>query len=500
MKKQILLILMSAPLLLLHSCSKIAPENHAIVETTTNNLILDSNTIVLSDAIKIASAFLQEISHSSSAITIKSALTITKNGKPYLHVVNTNNNAGFVILSADSIYTPILAYNTNGNFNLDKKDINGGLAKWVNAHGKSLDYVRANKSPYLDSIAFTNKNRWRELGYKYNLSTSKINSTQQGIRPHTMSVPVQTTWDLISIVTSYLPPIGPLTKVNYNQVWPYNDDCPQIPNWVSDPFDTHGRWLAGCGPVAIAQIMNYWNIPSTGRYDWSQMKDLNGGGIHFIPMLLADIGSTKLSGVGNILSFYGGLNWSGGTFAQYGAGPFSIIHNVNETFADDYYAPYVFGNFGYSSASRTTTITDQLANPINGIAYGSLLASEVLDNNRPCMITATTGQNNLGLGLLYLPYADFHTWICEGDQRWTTVFTYQLTHYDPMGGIANIQTSYSYSFIDYLYMNWGWGGKDNGFFYNSNINYTQPYQDAATPDPNNVPFLDFQTVVYNIHP
>jgi hypothetical protein len=121
------------------------------------------------------------------------------------------------------------------------------------------------------------------------------------------------------------------------------------------------------------------------------------------------------------------------------------------------------------------------------------------------MITATTGQNNLGLGLLYWPYADFHTWICEGDQRWNTTITYQTIYYEPMnlgGGIANIVYSNSYTQTDFLYMNWGWGGHDNGFFYNSNQNYTQPYNSDSgflQADLANSNFLDFQTVIYNIH-
>ena len=49
-------------------------------------------------------------------------------------------------------------------------------------------------------------------------------------------------------------------------------------------------------------------------------------------------------------------------------------------------------------------------------------------------------------------------------------------------------------------MNWGWGGVGNGFFYNSQINYTQAVNSYGGSNvPNQPDFLDFQTVVYNIH-
>ena len=260
----------------------------------------------------------------------------------------------------------------------------------------------------------------------------------------------------------------------------------------------------------MGQIMYFWQNPNP-RYDWTKMKDLSGQGIHYIPLLLADIGSTQLDGIGSILSFYGFYNWSGGTFAQYGAGPFSFIQNANETFADDYYAPFVFGKFGFTSASRTDPLTAQMTNPINGVSYGNLLASEIMTYRRPCMITATTGQTNLFLGLLYTPYFNFHTWVCEGDQQWVTTTTQTITYYYYVGTDPALHTnqtvSTSTTYTDYLYMNWGWGTKyssDNGFFYNSQVNYTQPYSNAypngPIPDPKKyTPFMDFQTIVYNIH-
>lgn len=83
MKSKILPTLMSISFLLLYSCSKNVSESTVpIVSTTTQNIISDSNTIVLSDAVKIAMAFLQDRNH-GTAVSVKSAVTITKKRCPF---------------------------------------------------------------------------------------------------------------------------------------------------------------------------------------------------------------------------------------------------------------------------------------------------------------------------------------------------------------------------------------------------------------------------------
>ena len=485
MKSKILSAMLSVSLLLLYSCNKNVSETDIpIVSSTTQNIISDSNTIVLSDAVKIAIVFLQERNHCNS-VSIKSATTITKKGAPFLHVVNANNNAGFVLLSADSVYTPILAYNTKGNFSIEKKDLNTGIAVLFNSHSHSLDYIKNNKTKYTDSIAIINKSLLQELGRKYKINTATTSSAigNNRLTPYYFPAPPPYT---VSSTTTFTDSVGPLCGTAWDQSVGYNNDCPTrgfLGATAPDSWPNFGHWLAGCGPVAMGQIMFYWKYPNhtiSGDLDWSKMHDITTGiGAQYISKLLADIG------------FAGGAIYN--------------IGNTGETFMDDTNEPVVFDLwYGYSLASRTIGRDGQVTNPINGVAYASLLASEIMDHNRPCIITASTGETNLFLGLLYTPYSDAHTWVCEGDQRSTSVITYTTTYYWFVNGDNSMhinQTTYSNTFVnDYLYMNWGWGGRDNGFFYNSNINYTQPNQDLVTSDLSNSNFMDFQTIVYNIHP
>lgn len=460
------------------------------MQIITKDFIIDSSTIKLSDAVKIAREFLKEISHNSS-INIESAVTITKLGVPFVHVINTTNNQGFAILSADSNYTPILAYNVKGCFSINEKSLNAGIAVWLNTHSQSIDFIHNTKNSYTDSISTINKSLWKALGKKYNLSSSySVNNLNGSIyfsnplyitAPDDPAPPPLTT---VSSLSTPLPPVGPLCGTNWDQLSPYNAYCPTtglLGASAPSGSPNNGHWAAGCGPVAMGQIMYYWNTPNNGRYDWSVMKDLLGQGIHYIPMLLADIGS------------------EGGAIYNIG--------NTGETFMDDTYAPDLFKLFGYSSAVRTTSRLEQITNPINGVAYGALLADEIINHRRPCMITATTGQINLFLGLLYAPELNFHTWVCEGDQQWNILTTYTTTSYRPYSsgaGIKSIVVTPVTSVVDYLYMNWGWGqtaSVDNGFYYNSTVNYTQAINGITmNADPNQNNYLDFQTVIYNIHP
>ena len=322
------------------------------------------------------------------------------------------------------------------------------------------------------------------MGRKYDINKLTTSSALGNNRLTPFYFPAPPPYTVSSTTTITIP-VGPLCGTEWNQTVGYNNDCPTtglFGTTAPGSWPNNGHWLSGCGPVAIGQIMYYWQYPNatiSGSLDWSQMKDLSGAGIHYIPLLLADIGN-----VGQ---------------AIYNIG------NTGETFMDDINAAGVFTSwYGYSSAERTLGRNEQVTNPINGVAYSSLLASEIIDNHRPCIITASSGQNNWFLGLLYSPLLDFHTWVCEGDQRSTSVITYTTTYYWFVSGDNSMhinQTSYSNTFVyDYLYMNWGWGGVGNGFFYNSQINYTQAVNSYGGSNvPNQPDFLDFQTVVYNIH-
>ena len=86
MKRVLLLIIV---IFLAFSCSKQLSDPHASPQSTTApNLQIDGTGVTLLSAQSLALQFLQNKSP-DIAVTIKDAETITKNGKPYFHVINT---------------------------------------------------------------------------------------------------------------------------------------------------------------------------------------------------------------------------------------------------------------------------------------------------------------------------------------------------------------------------------------------------------------------------
>lgn len=75
--------------------------------------------------------------------------------------------------------------------------------------------------------------------------------------------------------------VGPLLTSSWNQTPPYNLFCPSGGGSCSGYYD--GRCAAGCGPVAMAQIMRYWAWPprspcdpswtEDGHFRWADMPD-----------------------------------------------------------------------------------------------------------------------------------------------------------------------------------------------------------------------------------
>lgn len=82
-----------------------------------------------------------------------------------------------------------------------------------------------------------------------------------------------------------------------------------------------------------------------------------------------------------------------------------------------------------------------------------------------------------------------HYWICDGMRRMTQQKLYVFTEWQPnenghfLPGWGSIDNPFSYGGIvyGYLHMNWGWGGKCNGWFANA----TSPGKGYEYDNPNN---------------
>ncbi|MBQ3710536.1 MAG: C10 family peptidase [Bacteroidales bacterium] len=130
-------------------------------------------------------------------------------------------NTGFVILSSDDRYRPLVGYSTEGIFNPD--DMAPALQDYLDGITASRSHRNAVQDP---NVA----HEWETLR-----RNGHVNEPYRGKDD------------------SYL------VETKWNQNYPYNYCCPV------DSDGPGGHVYAGCVATAAAQLMRFWNFPAQGR-------------------------------------------------------------------------------------------------------------------------------------------------------------------------------------------------------------------------------------------
>lgn len=227
--------------------------------------------------------------------------------------------------------------------------------------------------------------------------------------------------------------VGPFLPTTWGQGERYNDELTslQCENYLN------GRPPTGCVATAMAQIMRYWQHPST--YNWSIMPSYankymsSTTGTLEIAKLMKDIGTSV-----------------------------NMTYDCNQGSTSSLpYARSAFVNtFSYSSSASiinydSSTIESYFIPQIN--------------MNIPILMSGVDA--TLGVG---------HAWVCDGYKRNVTT----LIH-NP-GTVYEYQT-YAISGF-YLSLNWGWNGGSNGWFLYTNFS------------PSNYNFNSGQQCIISIQP
>ncbi len=235
-------------------------------------------------------------------------IDIIKDGyDPVAYVVNYGEEEGWQIISARKDYYPVLAYNDEGYFNLN--DIyDCGVIDWVEAMKedvRNIDKVSEDtiagirnmwrQYEVMDISADANFNRisassyssddyyiaqgimmdsisaWRAKGYEVKFPNSDGTGDESWATEmfewlQTCTHPIYEEWwtNLVAIVRKDWADVDETPNfmlstwgqiAGYNQSFPYLSDVK-----IAD---------AGCGPVAVGQIMRYFEYPKS--YSWSSM-------------------------------------------------------------------------------------------------------------------------------------------------------------------------------------------------------------------------------------
>ncbi|MDR1201293.1 MAG: C10 family peptidase [Tannerellaceae bacterium] len=246
-------------------------------------------------------------------------------GKPDFHIINYTNG-GFVIVSADKRIPPVIAYSDDSEFDFEG-EFPPGLQMWMDNVSQNVKDKRAeNAEPDASTTAM------------WNAFTGNIVAAPPA---PTYCTPVGATYTNYQTIT-----YGPLLTTTWSQMTGYNEALTYM------GCSVNGYPPVGCVPLAFAQLMRYYQKPSS--YSWSSM----GPGSSILQNLLKDLGT--------YLGTYYDCDGSG---------------------TDTYYIQSVLPtHYGYSSCTSS------------GYNYNSLY--NYISTNKPVLITGC------GTGC--------HMWICDG--------------------------------------------------------------------------------------
>ena len=148
---------------------------------------------------------------------------MTESGTPALYVFNFDG--GYMIVSADDVAQPILAFGEEGCF--DANQISDGLAYFLGHYARQIDYAVTHNMTAEPEIAA----QWEQIEREGRLTPNRA------IRGN----------------------IEPLVTLSWNQDYPYNAYCP------TGQGGPQGHAYAGCVATAMSMMLKYWNWPDHGQ-------------------------------------------------------------------------------------------------------------------------------------------------------------------------------------------------------------------------------------------
>jgi hypothetical protein len=390
--------------------------------------------VTLDEAVAVAEKYALTAAESSKGARIGSVMAETKEtvadekGKALFHIINFEAG-GFVIVSADTRAMPILAYSTSGN-RLDAREaasING-LALWFDSAKKQMkDIGKGTDEPH----AIVQKEWKKYLKGKPDGGRTTGNTNCEAW--YTTGQYMCQNWSYFSHNSSNPNVPGPLLSfpdfgsgVSWGQDRIANFKAPTAFTACYSPETASycGRYPAGCGPVAMAQVLWYYHRNTNATY--SSMPQLsNSSNCTFTAsgeVALADL----MRECGNKSSSIYGL------------------YSTCNTLTYPWHIPLGLQNMGLSNGGTYTSYAP------------SVIKAELYQGNP--VILHGTNSDPMFTGF------NQHIWVCDG---------FNENNYRQYNCDTNSCDEWSYL---QLYMNWGWDGRGNAWYAAGNFRPNIPFQ------------------------
>ncbi len=302
---------------------------------------------------------------------IKASFSIQDEQDTLFHVINYSSG-GFILISADEDYTPIVAYSQQGVFedmSLKKKDLmqskNTSLSEWILKTKDYIDAIKKGKIKKPDEYSF----EWRRVKSILKEESLKSKSSTIFQFDDDPQEPGPPNCDRPPTVTR----VGPLIAATWNQGCGFNDYFPFNATFCPTGyyFDCDRAW-SGCVTVAVAQVMRRWQYPQA--FNWSAMSD--------VPLPPTSFGTS------------------------FGTNPHVAL--LMKQVADNLSAQYQCEGTASQMSSIVSTLHNFGYNSANYISYSSGTYLDIIQNlnfSRPVILGGFNSQN---IG---------HAWNCDGYER-----------------------------------------------------------------------------------
>ena len=406
-------------------------------------------------------------------------------GSPAIYVVNMDGG-GYILISATKKYNPVLAYNPTGTFDVEG-ELPPMVRQWlagtadhaggnVELSADTLEMYRQMWRSYETGGAVTSlfaagaasrstgelsseeltrlrekiavyEMDWSSKGYEYRCVSSfpdwdasddqnKYKLLVEGqIYPRYIYNYADLTYNVTYTESQYgRDPI--VLETTWGQSYPYNVSFPTLPSGK--------RAYTGCAAVAAAQIMYHYKYPST--FNWDAMPKNSGN------KAVSDLMYALASGAD----------------AEYKENTTSIsLWKISKQ----------LNNFGY----HTT----------NGVVNFAKIKSE-LNIGRPVIVASDINKSGG-------KEPDAHAWILDGGRVTVSTFAYDewwtfltASNFAPFEKNSKLLSGSEYMLY---HVNWGWGGRGDGYYYNIEDILPKPFN--GSPDYTS---MTYTAMIYEIYP